>query len=362
MHLKRLILRQFRNYADLDITFSKGINWIRGDNGQGKTNLLEAIHLLSTGRSFRANSLSELILFGHTFFYIEGHFEKEGLSQEIRIYFDENTRKVQYNQTIYPHLSSVLGIIPSILLSPDDICLISGAPLERRRFLDLYLAQMDPLYLFHLTRYFKAMKQRNLLLKNKSESTLSAWEKTMADAAAYLMIKRQEAITILNRASSEWMQVLSNKQDTFMMQYAPSSSFSKTEKDLPLHLSEVWKKNRAKELQWGVTQIGPHRDDIFLMLGEKKAKSFSSEGQKRSCLFSLRFAQCKEMSRLLGIFPLLAIDDFGIQLDSHRQDALHQHLSLFHQVFLTSPFPPIQKSENDSKHFYVKQGQITENG
>lgn len=337
MHLKRLLLRNFRNYAHAEVVFSPFVNLIQGENGQGKTNLLEAIHFLSTGRSFRANSLSDLISFGQTFFYLEAEFYKDGITQFIKIYYDENARKVQYNETVHPTLTSLLGILPSTLLSPDDLSLVSGNPAERRRFLDIHIAQTDPLYVHHLGRYFKAMKQRNHLLRSKSDVAIQAWEQMMAQSASYLAVKRSQAITALKSPSSKWMEILSRGFDSIDVQYQSSLSLPQNNEDLAAHFQKVWQKNRPREMLLGSTQVGPHRDDLLIHLADKLAKVFSSEGQKRSCTSALRFAQWEQMAEVLGHPPLLGIDDFGIQLDKERQMQLKSHLLKFNQVFLTSP-------------------------
>jgi DNA replication and repair protein RecF len=337
MFLKRLLLRNFRNYKQAEAVFSPSVNLIQGENGQGKTNLLEAIHLVSTGRSFRAHSLSDLISFGESFFYLEAEFYKESVTQSLKIYYDEKTRKVQYNQTVYSTLNSLLGILPSVLLSPDDLSLVSGNPAERRRFLDLHIAQTDPLYVHHLGRYFKAMKQRNHLLRSKSESAIQAWEQIMAQSASYLVQKRKKAATSLQIPAAQWMEILSRKQDSIDISYHSSLSLPSDNHDVVLHFQQFWQKMRPKEMHIGATLVGPHRDDLAIHLAEKSAKVFSSEGQKRSCISSLRFAEWEQMSETLGDPPILGIDDFGIQLDKERRMQLKSHLSRFSQVFLTSP-------------------------
>jgi len=336
MFLKKLLLRNFRNYANAEVVFSPSVNLIQGENGQGKTNLLVAIHFISTGRSFRTNSLSDLILFGQSFFYLEAHFQKDGVSQSIKIYYDENARKIQYNDTVYPTLTSLLGILPSVLLSPDDLSLVSGSPAERRRFLDIHIAQTDPLYVNHLGRYFKAMKQRNYLLRSKTDTAIGAWEQMMAQSASYLVQKRKQAVAALSAPCSAWISTLSDSRDAMAIRY--ESSFSSAgEIHAAEHFQKVWQKMRPKELQVGSTLSGPHRDDLCIYLADKPAKVFSSEGQKRSCISSLRFAQWEEMERTCGHPPILGIDDFGIQLDRLRQGQLKSHLPKFKQVFLTSP-------------------------
>lgn len=356
MFLKRLLLRNFRNYAEAEVLFSPSINWIQGDNGQGKTNLLEAIHFLSTGRSFRSSSLSDLIRFGESFFYLEAEFQKEGVAQTLKIYYDETTRKVQYNQTVYPTLTSLLGILPSVLLSPDDLALISGNPAERRRFLDLHIAQTDPLYVHHLGRYFKAMKQRNCLLRAKSEVAIGAWEQMMAQSASFLVQKRKQAVALLKTPSSQWMATLSYQRDSIEIRYQPSLSSPQEEADLATHFQHIWQKTRPKELHIGATLMGPHRDDLAIQLADKAAKTFSSEGQKRSCISSLRFAQWEHMTNTLGHLPLLGIDDFGIQLDQERQAQLKTHLAKFNQVFLTSPH--CLQNEFSTHVLTIAQGKI----
>jgi DNA replication and repair protein RecF len=337
MFLKRLLLRNFRNYKQAETVFSPSVNLIQGENGQGKTNLLEAIHLVSTGRSFRAHSLSDLISFGQSFFYLEAEFYKEGVTQSLKVYYDEQTRKVQYNETVYATLNSLLGILPSVLLSPDDLSLVSGNPAERRRFLDLHIAQTDPLYVHHLGRYFKAMKQRNHLLRSKTESSIQAWEQMMAHSASYLVQKRKKAAAALRDPCSRWMGILSQKKDSIEVGYQSSLPPLPLHCDAVEHFQQVWQKMRPKEMHIGATLVGPHRDDLSIHLSEKSAKVFSSEGQKRSCISSLRFAEWEQMSEILGYPPILGIDDFGIQLDQGRRMQLKGHLSQFSQVFLTSP-------------------------
>lgn len=339
VYLKRLLLHNFRNYAQTEVVFSQSVNLIQGENGHGKTNLLEAIHFISTGRSFRAHSLSDLISFGKNFFYLEAEFHKDGIAQFIKVYYDENTRKVQYNQTVHPTLTSLLGILPSILLSPDDLSLVSGNPAERRRFLDIHIAQTDPLYVHHLARYFKAMKQRNYLLRAKSEEAIQAWEQMMAQSASYIILKRRDTVKALKRPSTKWMDVLSRGMDKIDIHYQSSLPIPLKETDLASHFQSIWQKNRPKEMLLGSSQTGPHRDDLSIHLADKPAKTFSSEGQKRSFTSSLRFAQWEQMAETVGYAPILGIDDFGIQLDKERQMALKSHLPKFNQVFLTSPYP-----------------------
>jgi len=328
VHIDYLKLQNFRNYSYCVFLFSPGINVLWGKNGEGKTNVLEAIHLLSTGRSFRTHRLQEMIREGQTFFALEAHFSKEGVGHTLRLSFDGLTRTLFYNETQHAHFSALLGIVPSVLLCPDDLAFVSGAPAERRRFLDLALSQIDPLYFFYLMRYTKAMRQRNALLRGQNEETLSAWEQIMAPSANYLIAKRIAFAAELERPASDWMRLFS-ENETLALSYSYTAA----------PLLEQWHRMRVKEMRYGTTLIGPHRDDLAILLSEKNARQFSSEGQKRSLLASLRFAQWQQMQKRIGSPPLLAIDDFGIQLDPERQEVLCSQLNRFGQVFLSMPHP-----------------------
>jgi DNA replication and repair protein RecF len=357
MRITHLKLKNFRNYKHAELSFSPQINVFWGNNGQGKTNLLEAIHVLSTGRSFRTHRLQDMVLQGETYFYIEAHFTKDGISQSLKIYYDHTARKVIYNETVYPHFSSLLGILPSVLLSPDDLVLINGSPAERRRFLDLHIAQIDPLYLFYLSRYYKAMKQRNELLRCQSHETLNAWEQVMVPAASYLMAKRKQATELLQESCLRWMRLFSQGED-LNLSYHFFLQGSK-EEEFQSKLSAHWQNTRHKEMQYGTTTTGPHRDDVSILHCGKEARHFSSEGQKRSCIASLRFAQWEHMKKWIEAPPLLAIDDFGIQLDAERHNQLKEQIAHFGQVFLTSPHPIPPLTGNTAFHtFHVQQGQI----
>lgn len=352
MHLKNLILRNFRNHKETDFHFSAFTNLIYGNNGQGKTSVLEAIYFLSTGRSFRTHNLSDLIREGQQYFYIEAHFIKDELSQKLKIYYDETTKRIQYNHTSYPKLVNIIGILPSILSHPNDLALVMGGPNERRRFLDVYLSQADPLYLHHLSRYYKAMKQRNHALRMQELTTLSAWEQIMLPSALYLMEKRIELSSYLLEPATDWLSLFSNKKDILNIHY--QSSFTKKDSSLLVK----WEKSRYKDMLLKATTVGPHRDDLLFVLSGKHAKNFSSEGQKRSLIYALKLAQWNWMQNKVGYSPLLCIDDFGMQLDPQRQENLIGCFSQFQQVFICSANTIENKFQDTTRSFWIEQGAI----
>ncbi len=324
MYIESLYLHHFRNYREETFAFSPNVNLIRGENAQGKTNLLEALFLVGTGRSFRTPHLKELIHKEAPFFFIEAQFSKDGIHQKVRLSFDGEVKKLETNHTSYSHFNPLLGQLPIVLLAPEDVLLVSGAPADRRRFLDLHLAQSDPLYVYHITRYHKAVKHRNFLLRQKKEEGLEPWETLMIAAATYIRDKRSKLINDLKEDLQTSMLALSKDKDEIEIRYQPS-------------FTDNYLKHRAKELHIGSTLLGPHRDDLEILVNKLPASSYASQGQLRSAVAALRLAQWKNLAKEHHISPLFCIDDFGVHLDEERREALLSSAASFGQVFLTSP-------------------------
>ena len=351
LFVQSLYLHNFRNFEQTTVHFSPEVNIIYGDNAQGKTNLLEALYFFSTGRSFRTAHLQELIREGASSFFLEIHFIKEGIEQSLIAQFDGTSRKLVYNHTKYSSFTPLFGILPSVIYAPSDYALIMGVPAERRRFFDLYLAQIDPLYVHHAIRYHKAVKQRNYLLKKKNSSLLFPWEEIMAYSAAYLMKERKETMDEYKDLLQSNMLYLSESKDSLCMLYEPS--FQGTEVK---HLLEELKKNHSKELLLGSSLIGPHKDDFHILINDKKAKSFASEGQKRCSLAALRLAQWETLKRKTSTSPFMLIDDFTIHLDNKRTELFQSFLPKLGQVFVTSPTPLSLTATQ--KELYIEKGKI----
>ncbi|HLB53099.1 MAG TPA: AAA family ATPase, partial [Chlamydiales bacterium] len=189
-YLSSLYLRNFRNFPEKEVVFSPKINQIWGDNGRGKTNLLEAIYLLSMGRSFRTSHFSELILENEERFYLEAEYLQEGRSLRLSLSFDGKKKWLQIDGAQYSTFQPLLGLAPLILHTPQDSALVDGSPTLRRRLLNLHLAQSDPLYVHHLARFWRAMKQRNCLLKSRNDASIRCWEEEMVPSALYLLEQR----------------------------------------------------------------------------------------------------------------------------------------------------------------------------
>jgi len=348
MLLKTLLLRNFRNYSHLEVSFGPEWNILVGDNAQGKTNLLEAISILSTGRSFRTTQLKDLIQEGKDNFFIEAKLIKDDISQSLQLYFDGKVRKLTYNRTSYNTFQPLFGILPSVFFTTRDVQLILGSPSHRRRFLNLYLAQKDPLYVHHWTRYWKAMQHRNALLKKNMEDSIEVFEQQMASSASYIMEKREKMIDHLRNPFLKFYGKLNTDQEIVDLRYQSSLS----RKDVLGQFQNL----RKKEMIFGSTLIGPHRDDLSFLIGNKTSKIFASEGQIRSIIAALRLSERESLTEEMKTPVVIGIDDLGVHLDFRRQELLTKALSSLSQVFVTLPKLPgfIKKG----KVFQVEKGNL----
>lgn len=355
MFLHTLALKNFRNHESVRLTFHPKVNLILGQNGIGKTNILEAISLLSTGKSFRSHRLEELVMQGKSYFFVEAEFFKENVRQTLKIGYDKARKKIEYNTSLLSSFSDLLGIIPTVLYTPKDLALIMGSPEERRRFLNILLSQSDPLYVHHLTRYHKALESRNALLKKKETKAeiIECFEEQMSLSALYLMQKREHIIRKIEETTQQLIPKLSSLCEKFFLSYAPS--FGQIESLTKDQLCRHYAQNRAKEYLLGSSLYGPHRDDFHILEKKTPVKNFCSEGQKRSLLSALKFSEWHLLHQKHSIEPIMCLDDLNAHLDNSRLSLLKAELCSLGQVFITSTQNSLQLEDaGKAKSFFLK--------
>ncbi len=352
MYLQSLYLLQFRNYGECTLEFNPSLNVICGPNAQGKTTLLEAIHYLMFGRSFRPGLHPEMIKLGSHYFYIESIFSKHQVDQKLRLTQETKDRKIFHNSTLLPSISHLLGLIQGIVMTPDDINLIKGSPLMRRQFLDTQLAQIDPLYVHYLTRFVKGMRQRNQLLREKQTDTLGCWEDEMAQAASYIIKQRRTLVEKLQANSQGFYHYLTGEKESIQLNYMSSASECKTADEIKIFHLNAYKKNRQREMLIGHTLIGPHKDDIRILIGGKDSRFYASEGQQRSCVAALHIGKWHHLKENCNETPLFMIDDVCMSLDNQRRSRLLEQLESLGQVFLTTTESDLAQSFSGAKKVF----------
>ena len=331
MHLAHLRLRDFRNYARMDADFAPGFNLLLGDNAQGKTNLLEAIYLIATLRSFRGVGGAQMVRHGQKGYFVGSTVIGQG-RHETRMYWSLRERSLTLDNRPVKKLTDYLGTLRTVVFCAEDLLLVKGPARGRRRFMDLLLSQTHPLYLPLLQRYTQALKSRNALLKQNfiDPNAIESFSKELIAAGNEIMKLRSALLpAFIPHAVAAHGRIASG--ETLQMRYCRS-----VKADFAVELAQ----SREREHVCRATVIGPHRDDLELLVGDKAAAQFCSEGQKRTIATALKMAQADYLTELHGAPPVLLIDDVMGELDVKRRSGLLPLLRRSHdargQVFMTA--------------------------
>jgi DNA replication and repair protein RecF len=357
VHLAHLRLRDFRNYGRLEADFSPGIHLLVGGNAQGKTNILEAIYLLATLRSFRGVGGAQLVRHGCKGYFVGARIVSRA-PHEIKIYWSATERQLNLDGKPARKLGDYLGTFRAVVFCAEDTQLVKGAARLRRRFLDLLLSQTHAVYLPLLQRYAAALRSRNALLRHPAPdpAALEGFTGQLIEAGAELMKFRHELLPRLLPLAQDAYQRVAGAGEQFTLEYQPS-----VRHDFAVELA----RNRAREKALRLTVIGPHRDELQLRLEGKSAPQYASEGQRRSIAIALKMAQAEYLTALHGVPPVLLIDDIMGELDARRRAGFMPILSRTQharsQVFMTCTqenWP--QELSRDLRRWEVSGGTLRE--
>jgi DNA replication and repair protein RecF len=332
VHLAHLRLRDFRNYTRLDVDFLPGFHLLLGDNAQGKTNILEAIYLMATLRSFRGVGGAQMIRHGAKGYFAGGNVVGQG-EHEIKMYWSARERKLALDGQPVKKLADYFGTLRTVVFCTEDLQLVKGTARGRRRFIDLLLAQTQPGYLPLLQRYMHTVRARNALLKQRSvdEVALESFSAELVKLGNEIIRARRELVPKFSPLARLAYRRISNDAEELRIEYQPG-----VKHDFVIELAQ----SRARERTYRSTLIGPHRDDLQLLQNERSAAQFGSEGQKRTLAIALKMAQAEFLAGLHGSPPILLIDDVMGELDLKRRSGflplLEHARKTSGQVFMTA--------------------------
>ena len=344
MNLLDLKLRDFRNYEELELDFDPGVNLIVGKNAQGKTNLLEAIAYLGSGKSFRAQRTTEMVRFGAEFADISGNVFAQDRQQSLRwvLFSDRRARQVWRNGAKKKTAADINGVMSTVLFCPEDLMVLKTGAAARRRLGDHALCQLRPNYDAALTEYNRILEQKNRILKDHFENPavleiLPEYNARLCQVGALLISYRARFYDSLGKAAAAYHDQFSGGAEEFSLQYRTVSTVSDPFApvqtlvgDLQAHLESHYR----AELETAQCLTGPHKDDFDVSLSGIDLKAYGSQGQTRTAAISLKLAQRELMRRESGQEPVLLLDDVLSELDPGRQDfVLNQIVS--GQVFIT---------------------------
>ena len=344
MQLRKLQLRNFRNYEEMALTFEPGVNLIVGDNAQGKTNLLESIAYLGSGKSFRAMKTGEMIRFGADFADLEGNIFAEGREQTLRwvLFSGSRPRQIWRNGAKKKTTSEILGVLPTVLFCPEDLMVLKSGAAQRRRLGDHALCQLRPNYDAALTEYGRILDQKNRILKDHFENPgileiLPEYNTRLCQVGALLISYRARFYEALEYSAAKFHNQFSGGVENFTLDYKtvstvkdPFAPISVVTNELMDHLD----KHYRAELEAAQCLTGPHKDDFTVSLSGIDLKAYGSQGQTRTAAISLKLAQRELMGREWGEEPVLLLDDVLSELDPGRQDFVLNQI-VKGQVFIT---------------------------
>lgn len=365
MILKQISILNYKNLEQVDLAFSPNMNCFIGQNGMGKTNLLDAVYYLSFCKSATNPIDSQNMMHNQDFFVIQGFYQTElGDVEEVYCGMKRRQKKTfKRNKKEYSRLSDHIGFIPLVMVSPSDAELISGGSEERRRFMDVVISQYDKEYLEALIRYNKALQQRNTLLKAEQEpdeELLSVWEEMMAATGEVVYRKRCEFINEFIPTFQTFYSHISQNQEQVNLTYQSHASQG--------NLLQLIQEHRVKDRIMGYSLKGVHKDDLVMQIGEYPIKREGSQGQNKTYLIALKLAQFDFLRRTgSNTTPLLLLDDIFDKLDASRVEQIVKLVAgdKFGQIFITDTNREhldkiMQKIEGDYKVFSVENGRIQE--
>lgn len=336
MIIKSINIQNFKNHETLSFDFSPDINCFVGNNGVGKTNLLDALYHLSVGKSFLSNSDTQNIKHGEDFFTIEAEIDDDNKINTVKILQSKESKKsIKKNNKTYPRLADHIGFLPNVMISPYDSNLISDSGESRRKFLDSMISQVNPEYLHNIIQYQKTLKQRNALLKNFSKNryfdkeTLEIYNEPLERYGSFIFSTRQSFIEQLKPVFCQFYYTISGGKESVDIRHESHL----TDKSMPMLLSE----NIQKDCILTYTSKGIHKDDLIFEMNGRLIKKTGSQGQQKSFLVAMKLGQMNLIKNLTKKTPILLLDDIFDKLDDHRVAQLIKLVNRenFGQIFIT---------------------------
>lgn len=364
--LQNVRLRDWRNIQRADLDLNSGQTLLIGANGQGKSNLIEAVYALATATSFRSRHDDELIRWGESAAYLRGRVESEegNTTLELGIERERRGKRVKVDEKPVERLADIYGHLRVTLLAPEDLQIVSGSPEHRRRYLDMLIAQLTPSHIGALQAHRRAVKQRNHVLRasggfatQANGIQLDAWDQQVAEFGAEVMRQRREMASLLFPLAAEKHAALAGETESLEATYRPNVG-AEPETEFQSILDSLAEK-RGRDIERGTTGTGPHRDDISLRLSGRDAAITASQGQRRTIALALRLAQAQAISERSGQESLLLIDDVVYEMDADRKHRFWEALPDSTQRLVTATHPRyLGQKSTEGLIYHVEHGEI----
>lgn len=362
MYLKKIELKNFRNYEEEEVGFHQKVNIITGKNAQGKTNLLESMYIMSLGKSFRTSKDTEMIGFDREFCRVKSTSVKDGRELEIEITIGKEGKSAKINGMKIAKNIDLLENVYMVVFSPEDLKIVKDEPEKRRKFIDRELCQLKPVYYRNLGRYKKILQQRNSLLKQPEvkEDVIAVWDESLAEYGAKIILERKRFIEKINVISREISRSITNGREATEIIYESNVEFRDTYEEQKEYLKNILSKNLKNDILRRSTSAGPHKDDLKICVEGIDIRHFGSQGQQRTAALSLKLAEIQLIKEETKISPVLLLDDVMSELDAERQTFLIHSLEEV-QLFITAAelSEEVKKKLPDGDTFLVEKGKVS---
>lgn len=366
MILQELAIRNFRNYSATQIEFSPEVNVLIGQNAQGKTNVIEAISMLSLAKSHRTNRDGEMIRWEEEGSHLTGQVERAQRILKLSMQLLKKGKKVQVNGVEKKKISDFVGHLNVVLFAPEDLLLVKGSPQYRRRFLDMEIGQVSPAYLHDLMQYNKVLHQRNQFLKESQQvdkfnpDLLGIWDDQLVQYGGKIIRKRLQFLNTLVPFAREIHSQISGQRETLELQYQSAVIEQAGDRSLEEQFAILLEQQQKKDLARGVTSVGPHRDDIRVRYNGHDFDTYGSQGQQRTAALSMKLAEIELIRKEVGEYPVLLLDDVLSELDESRQLHLIQTMGERVQTLITttSTFGLDGFMKDSTRLYRVQNGEI----
>ncbi|MDQ0216605.1 DNA replication and repair protein RecF [Oikeobacillus pervagus] len=344
MFIVELTLENYRNYLSLEAQFEDKVNVILGENAQGKTNVMEAIYVLAMAKSHRTSNDKDLILWDKEYAKIKGRIQKRNNSLPLELFISRKGKKAKCNHIEQRKLSHYVGNMNVVMFAPEDLHLVKGNPQVRRRFIDMEIGQVSPVYLHDLNQYHKILQQRNHYLKQlqtkkqQDMTMLDILTEQLIEVAVKIIKKRYEFVYLLEEWAKTIHSGISRGLEQLEIVYNPSLDVSEDDdwsKMVDIYNGKFFT-NREREIDRGITLYGPHRDDLIFKVNGKNVQTFGSQGQQRTTALSVKLAEIELIHSEIGEYPILLLDDVLSELDDYRQSHLLNTIQGRVQTFVTT--------------------------
>ncbi len=316
MHIKNLKLNNFRNFTQGEVAIGDGTTVLYGGVGEGKTNLLEAIFLLSVGRSYRTSESHHMISWGKSEACVRGEGSGAGGNIAVAVKVTSTGKKIELNGENNKKSIDLIGGLRSVIFHSEDMSIVNGGPQVRRRYLDLAISQTSKNYAYNLRDYHRILKQRNSALLRYSNADVTEWDEQLSRVGAWITQVREKVIAEISRAANMTVRSLVEESHQLEIKYIPSGDAD------PERLRAKISKAIHIDISRGMTTIGPHRDDFKLLLSGVDARYFASSGEKKTIVLALKLAEVDFIRAVTGEKPILLLDDVFATLDLKRSKAL----------------------------------------